>query len=210
VNGGNYWQEGLERGRIDSTKLVVTENTPTRVVIENRCEWIREGADSPFYDTRTITITAPSEAKRIIDFEITLEARMPVTIEKTNHALFSARMAPALSVAEGGVLVNAEGELGEDGTWGKKSPWCDYFGEHHGETEGLAIMSHPENRWFPEPWFTRNYGFFSPTPMQWLEDGKVKFAQGETLTLKYRVVVHAGDTEDAGIKTVYADWESTD
>ena len=55
----------------------------------------------------------------LIDFEISLEMLEEVTIEKTNHSLFSIRMDPDLSVKFGGTMVNAEGESGEKGTFGK-------------------------------------------------------------------------------------------
>ncbi|MDD2599917.1 MAG: PmoA family protein [Kiritimatiellae bacterium] len=34
-----------------------------------------------------------------------------------------------------------------------------------GAFKGLAILQHPENPWYPSPWFTRDYGLLSPTPM---------------------------------------------
>ncbi len=207
VNGGNYWQQSLDRGQIVSQAINVVENSSQKIAFENKCIWQRPEALSPFEDKRRIEFSAPEEDIRLIDFEITLTALMPVRIEKSNHALFSARVVPELSVEQGGTLVNAEGLKGEEETWGKKSPWCDYFGERDGVVEGIAIMSHPQNRWYPEPWFTRNYGFFSPTPMQWLEDGHVDFEQGERLQLKYRVVVHQGDTQEASIAKWFEDWK---
>ena len=63
-----------------------------------------------------------------------------------------------------------------------------------GEIEGLAILQHPSSRWAPSPWFTRDYGFMSPTPMYWPPDGKVtKLAKGEKVMLRYRVFVFSGD-----------------
>jgi len=108
-----------------------------------------------------------------------------------------------LSVKSGGTLVNAEGKTTEKGTWGIPSPWCDYYGTRDGLTEGIAILQHPGNRWFPAKWFTRDYGFFSPTPMQWPEGDGTALPKGEPLTLKYRVVVHAGDTESADVAGLF-------
>jgi hypothetical protein len=98
-------------------------------------------------------------------------------------------------------MVNADGNQGETATFGIKSPWMDYYGVRNGKTEGLAILQHPSNPWYPSPWFTRDYGFFSPTPMYWPADetaGTV-MKKGDTLRLQYRVLVHSGDTETAGI-----------
>ena len=200
VNGGNYWQEGLERGRIVSLREDIIENDGPRVVIENECIWSRPGAASPVKDLRKITITAPSKEMFQIDFEVTMEMLMDVTIEKTNHSLFSGRMDPALAVTNGGTMINAEGAQGEKGTFGKASPWIDCYGKRGDKIEGMAIMQHPSNEWYPSPWFTRDYGFFSPTPMYWPADDKATvMKKGETIKLKYRVLVHAGTNETAKV-----------
>jgi hypothetical protein len=203
VNGGNYWQDSNNRGQIVSQgpKIVVAEGA--QVVIEDTCDWKQPGKDPILRETRTITLTAPTTDKRVIDFTTTWEALVEVRIEQSNHALFAARMAPELSVNGTGVLVNAEGDSGEKATWGKTSNWCDYSGTRNGKTEGLAILQHPDNPWYPAPWFTRDYGFFSPTPMQWLEGGEFVLSKGETLNLRYRVVVHAGDAKAADISGAF-------
>ena len=114
-------------------------------------------------------------------------------------------MVPALSVDSGGTLVNAHGGTSAEGTFGVEAEWADFYGERGGVVEGLAIFDHPENRWAPSPWFTRDYGFFSPTPFEWLEDG-LELAQGEPLRLRYRVIVHGGTTQEAGIAGLYAEY----
>jgi hypothetical protein len=200
VNGGNYWQEGLERGRIVSLRADILESGGEKAVIENECIWSRPGADSPIKDKRTITVTAASKDKMFLDFDITLEMLMEVTILKTNHSLFSGRIDPDLAVINGGTMINAEGETGEKGTFGKPSAWMDYHGKRMGKTEGMAILQHPSNQWFPSPWFTRDYGFYSPTPMYWPEnDEKTELKKGEQIILRYRVIVHSGDEKEADI-----------
>lgn len=208
VNGGNYWQEGLERGRIVSKDVKLIRASGNEVVFEQDCRWERPGADAPFDDHRRITVSAPSADERFIDFEVTLTARLEVRIDKTNHSLFSARMAPELSVKAGGRLVNTHGDAGEKGTFGRPAPWMDARGTRDGVTEGLTIFCDPKNRWHPAPWFTRDYGFLSPTPMFWLDDGFVEFAPGEKLHLRYRVLAHAGDPTKARIEEVHQQWTS--
>lgn len=209
VNGGNYWQEGLERGQIVSLRADIVESGNEKVVIENECIWTRPGADAPIKDKRIITISVPSKDKYQIDFDVTMEMLMDVTIEKTNHSLFSARVDPDLAVINGGTMVNAEGETGEKGTFGKSSPWMDCHGKRQGKTEGLAIMQHPSNKWYPAPWFTRDYGFFSPTPMYWPENDKnIILKKGETIKLRYRVIVHRGNHIEAGIANDFEKYKS--
>jgi hypothetical protein len=200
VNGGNYWQEGLERGQIISLRADIIESGNDRVVIEAENIWRRPNANSPIKDFRKITITAPSNELFQIDFDITMEMLMDVTIDKTNHSLFSGRMDADLAVTNGGTMVNANGDKGEKGTFGKRSPWIDFYGKRGDKIEGMAIMQHPSNEWYPSPWFTRDYGFFSPTPMYWpANDKETTLKKGQTIQLKYRVLVHNGDVASAKI-----------
>ncbi|MEI7420573.1 MAG: PmoA family protein [Prolixibacteraceae bacterium] len=208
VNGGNYWQEGLERGRIISSNAEILKEGGDTVVISDECIWSRPGAVSPVKDTRKFTITAPSAKIYQMDVEITMVTLIDVHIKKTNHSLFSARMAADLSVKCGGTMINAEGETAEKGTFGKNSPWMDYYGKRGENIEGLAILQHPSNPWFPSPWFTRDYGFFSPTPMYWPQQGEETFLKkGETLLLRYRVLVHGGTTAEAKIAEAFKQYK---
>jgi hypothetical protein len=180
--------------------------TGDAVELEQECSWERPGAEAPFADHRRITITAPTPDRRVIDCDITLRARTKVRIEKTNHSLFSARMAPELAVTGGGTLVSAAGDQAEQGTFGKAAPWADYRGRWGGEIEGVTIMSHPANRWSPPPWFTRDYGFFSPTPMFWPEGGFIDLQPEETVRLRYRVLVHADAPTRDELGALYRAW----
>ncbi len=208
VNGGNYWQEGNERGQIVSKGPSLSRNGPDFVRIQDDCEWRRPGQTPVIADQREIRIEAPSREFRLIDFAITLTALTDIRIERSNHSLFAARVDPGLSVQAGGTLVNAEGASSEKGTYGVSSAWCDYSGKLCGVTEGIAIFDAPGNPWFPCKWFTRDYGFFSPAPMEWLEQDGYVLKQGEKLQLRYRVIVHAGDARQAGIEGLFGQWKS--
>lgn len=191
VNGGNYWQEGPERGRIVSKAVRLVQAVGERIEFEQDCVWERPGAAAPFDDRRRIVVSAPEPGVRFIDWDIRLTARTPVKIEKTNHSLFAIRVAPDLAVTGGGTLVNAAGRKGEKETFQQASPWAAFSGVRDGAVESVAILSHPGNRWHPEPWFTRDYGFMSPTPLNWLPAEGLSFAPREELRLRYRVVVMA-------------------
>jgi hypothetical protein len=206
VNGGNYWQEGNEEGQIVSRGPTVVHGGPDLVQIADECDWRRPGTPSLILDRREIRIEAPSPGLRTIAFRITLVPQVDVRIERTNHSLFAARVAPELSPQGGGVLRNAAGATGEKGTFGVASPWCDVSGTRFGLREGIAVFDGPRNRWYPSKWFTRDYGFLSPTPFNWLDDAGLRRAAGETLALEYLVVVHAGDADEAGIAGLFARW----
>jgi len=205
VNGGNYWQEGNEEGQIVSRGPTIANAGPDHVEITDACDWRKPGAAPVLTDRREITIEAPTAERRTIRFRIVLEPLTDVRIEKTNHSLFAARVTPELSAASGGTLLCSTGARGEKETAGQPATWCDVSGTRFGLREGLAILESPRNRWYPSKWFTRDYGFLSPTPFNWLEDG-VRLARGETLALEYEVIVHAGDAAEAGIAGLFSAW----
>lgn len=210
VNEGNYWQEGLDEGQIISVKTDILESGGDRVVIADECLWVRPGAESPIKDTRRITITSPGDNIYKIVFEVSLLPLQDVTIERNNHSLFSGRMDPDLAVINGGTMINADGEKGEDGTFGEVSDWIAYYGERGSGVEGMTIMQHPDNDWSQAPWFTRDYGFFSPTPIYWPEDEEAGtfMRKGEAVDLKYGVIVHKGNPDEAGIPGLFESFRS--
>ena len=117
------------------------------------------------------------------------------------------RAAPDISAAYGGVLANSEGGIGAKGTYGKEARWCGYYGKRAARpdiVEGIAIMTHPDNPWRPV-WFTRDYGHLSPSPFNFLKK-PWKLQKGQSIELKYRVVLHAGDQKEAGLASLYEQW----
>jgi hypothetical protein len=201
VNGGNYWQDTLETGRIVSQGPVIVKGSGAEIIITDVCDWKRPGAEQPFRDVRRFALSAPDPSTRQIDVEILLEPLMDVTISKTNHSFFSVRTDPDLAPALGGTMLNAEGNSGEAGTFGQPSSWMVCYGQRTAElTEGVALFQHPANRWAPSPWFTRDYGFMSPTPMYWPSDGTAtRLPKGEKVLLRYRVLVIAGKPDPVEI-----------
>jgi hypothetical protein len=106
-------------------------------------------------------------------------------------------------------MINAEGLKSEKDTFGKASPWIDFYGKRGEAVEGLAIFQHPSNPWYPSPWFTRDYGFMSPTPMYWpANDTDTFMKKGTVLTLRYRVLVHAGDHNQAKIAEAFEKYKN--
>ena len=194
----------MNRGRIISIGARILEEKGERVVIEDECIWKRPDAEAPIKDKRLITISSPSKSLYQLDFEIEMEMLMDVTILKTNHSLFSARIAEDLTVKQGGVMVNSEGQMGEKETFGARAKWLTFYGKRKTGYEGIVIMQHPSSKWFPSPWFTRDYGFMSPTPMYWPEnDQQADLKKGEKIHLKYRVLVYGGTPEEANLNALY-------
>jgi hypothetical protein len=209
VNGGNYWQEDLERGQILSSGPKLGAAGKDSVEILDACEWQTPGGPIILKDQRRLVVTVRSPRLWFIDWEIEWRAVVKVTIQKTNHSLFAARAAHELTPLGGGQLRNAEGKAGEKATFGQKSAWCEFYGRRPGlptdTVEGLAILDHPKNPWAPTPWFTRDYGFMSPTPMNFLEQ-PWQLEAGQSVTMRYRMVAYAGRAGETDLGAIHRQW----
>lgn len=209
VNGGNYWQEEFGQGQILSAGPTLGKATKETVEILDACDWQRPGGPVVMKDQRKVTISVPSPRLTFLDWEIQWQAVEDVKIPKTNHSLFALRASNDVTPLGGGLLLNAEGQSGEKATFGKPSAWCGFSGKREknlGDViEGIALLHHPKNPWAPCPWFTRDYGFLSPTPFNFIEK-PWELAAGKSVTLRYRVVLHAGDAKAAELDTVHREW----
>lgn len=190
---------------------MIVKASGSEIIITDVCHWKRPGAEPPFRDKRRIAISAPDPAVRQIDVEIELESLIDVTIGKTNHSLFSIRTDPDLAPTAGGTMINAEGKSGEKATFGQPSGWMVCHGARTADQiEGIALFQHPANRWGLAPWFTRDYGFMSPTPMYWPGDGiATRLAKGEKVLLRYRVLVFAGGLDRVDVARRFSAYAAT-
>ncbi len=209
VNGGNYWQGPVELGQIVSKGLRLGEVTPQSAEIHDACEWRRPGQEPVMTDTRRIAVHVVSDELRWIDVEIQWTAVQDVTIEKTNHALFSLRAAADLIPWAGGTLENAAGQQGEKATFGQPAAWCTFYNQRSGipgtVVEGVALFNHPLNPWKHCPWFTRDYGFISPTPFFFL-DKPWQLGAGKSVQLRFRVVGYTRTPKEADLPEIYKAW----
>ena len=129
----------------------------------------------------------------------------------------------------GGRFVNAEelvGELTAEGrlneqAWGKRSAWVTYYGELGGDRVGITILNHPSSFRFPTYWHVRGYGLFAANPFGIHEfesgsqggdrtvpqgAGDHTLQRGESITLRYRVLFHKGDSIEANVADVFKEY----
>jgi len=208
LNGGDYWSDGpLHQGQIRSNGLTVENANPEVVVIHDSCRWIRDGADSPLEDSRRFAFSIPSDQIRLLDVELEIKAAQDIRIEGAKHSFFALRAAADISPVHGGNLINSNGEIGADATFGRPAEWCDFYGRRASSelVEGIAMFNHPENFGGNCPWFTRDYGHLSPSPFNFLK-APWTLERGATLRLRYCVVLHAGTPREADLAGVYKQW----
>ncbi len=183
-----------------------------QAVIVTRNDWMSPDLKTKVLeDERTFTFGADDKA-RWIDVEVVLKATEgPVMLGDTKEGSFGVRVAGTMKVeAEpGGKIVNSRGQTNED-AWGQPAEWVDYYGPVEGERLGIAILNHPSSYGFPTHWHVRTYGLFAANPFGTKAfsggkkaSGAVTLQPGETLTLRYRVLLHQGDTEEGRVAEVF-------
>ena len=219
INGYNFWAEQafarfygeqtLPYGRTVLRKLIARAGTV-------RAEFALDGAGAGVIggETQEYTFSGDSET-RTIDCAFTLSAtRGPLNIADTKEGTFAIRVAPELN-SPPGRMVNSRGGHGEPEIWGKPAEWVDYSGTIGGRQIGIAIFDHPQNFRHPTTWHARGYGLFSVNPFglraftqDAKQDGTHTIPPGGSLTLRYRVLIHPGDDQQAHIADAYRQYAS--
>jgi hypothetical protein len=90
-----------------------------------------------------------------------------------------------------------------------KARWLDYTFDVAGKPAGVAILDHPDNPRHPTPWYviiTKDMRYFSPAFIYY-EPYTIK--AGESLKLRYRIIIHPGRTDVEAIERQWAEFSRT-
>jgi hypothetical protein len=153
----------------------------------------------------------------VIDLDIWLRASDgPVEFGDTKEGSFGIRVAEWMKVDAklGGKITSSRGKIDGD-AWGLPAEWVDYTGDHQGERVGIAILCHPSSYRAPGRWHVRTYGLFAHNPFGRKDfpevegesrEGGATLADGETMLLAYRVILHRGDATLSLLPKWYEDY----
>ena len=209
VNGLNYWEEdrstGLSQGRTEVTDVKATTNEDRSARIEMTLGYHPPEQPAVLTEERLLTVTAPGpDGGYSIDWTATFRAGAEDVALKGGtsgggYAGLSVRVSPETKDWE---ILDSEGrkdvpvEFMAKNTHGQRARWMDFsvVDKATGRPAGIALMDHPGNLRHPAEWHNVlsdkiPFGYFSPAPL-WSEPYTI--AAGEELTLRYRIVVHAG------------------
>ncbi|WP_347244136.1 PmoA family protein [Thermogutta sp.] len=210
VNGISFWEEAPGRGKTVHREFVTLEGG-TKAVVVTRNDWVAPDGTILLNDVRKL-VFFPLGENRVIDFAIRLTAVAPsVTFGDTKEGTFGLRVADSITVdaKKGGKIVNSEGQEDKD-AWGKKAKWVDYSGPVDGEIVGIAVLNHPSSFRFPTYWHVRTYGLFAANPFGWHDfvgrsdvSGAYTLDKGQSIELRYRVILHKGRAADAKVAELY-------
>lgn len=209
VNGIDFWGESPQAGRIVHRKFDALENGPVygRIVAVN--DWVTRDGKKVCEDRREIRVYNALSC-RMMDIEVTVRATdSPVRFGDTKEGTFGIRVASWMDADKGGEILNSRGDRGAE-AWGKQADWCDYFGKIGNDMVGIAVLEHPSSFRHPTYWHVRTYGLFAANPFGLRDfrkdktlDGSYTIPPGGEITFRYRIVIHKGDADKAGIASAY-------
>lgn len=222
VNGVDFWanektpQRGpqrVRRGVIDVEKISKVKGGKKSGTIEASFIWKAPEGEQLLRESRTMVFYSDPKL-RTIDFDVTFTALAnSVKFGDTKEGFFAIRLRDELTQRKGATLMNAGGAKGMREVWGKPSPWNADYGTVNGKTVGVAILDHPKNPKHPTYWHSRDYGLFAANALgehdffnDKTKDGSITIKKGEKLRFRYRVVIHPGSAEEAGVAKMFEEY----
>jgi hypothetical protein len=215
VNGVKFWENDPSYTKPNMGRIVVRDTAwkagQGSGTLSATIDWRDPQGKTLLVETREM-VFYPDPKLRTIDFRITLTAAGEVTLGDTKEGAFAIRLAENFTEKRGGRIVDADGRARMANVWGKRSDWVDYSGEVEGEKLGVAMFDHPQNPFHPTYWHARDYGLFSLNPFganafdPRAEERQTKLAPGQSLTFRWRVVIHPGDAESGRVADLYREF----
>jgi hypothetical protein len=217
VNNVDNWGEGAGHGYQVHQDFERVYGGPVAGGFVERLAWTDAERQANMTETRRLVFYATPRHARLLDYSVALYASEgEVELGDTKEGgLLSVRVASSMDAGnpDGGRITNGFGGIQETETWGKRAPWCDYSGPAPTPEDawyGITMMDHATNPRHPTYWHVRNYGlmtancfgvhdFRQEADKRW----PLMIPAGESLTWRYRVLIHHGDADEARIEAHY-------
>lgn len=209
VNGVQFW---AERGKIVNISCLIEESGQDHARFRTVNEWRHPETGKAEVTENTVVSIYPN---RLVVYDMTFTTTQEkASFEDTKEGLFGFRVAPSMKEKNGGRITASDGSTGSKDCWGKTFPWIDYSGEVGEKTVGVTIMDHPDN-FRPSRYHVRDYGLFSISPFGEKaytrgesDAATVEIHPGESLRLRYAILIHDGGVESAGIEAAWQQFRS--
>ena len=191
---------------IVNRKIELVQADAEHAVVQVQNDWLI-GEQSVIQETTTITVREQGGVF-VIDEDFQLAARKPIELDQTAFGGFCVKGRKegqaAYYAPEGKVELPDPDHLQPASDWPAK-PWYDYVIQlTSGETIGVAVIDHRDNP--PSLWHNlQPIAMVNPCIVA---PGAVKVAQGDTLRLRYRVVIHDGPPPTEVLARLTEDWRA--
>lgn len=208
-------------GSIIHEKIVKTEFSQKRALLEVTARWVNHSGEI-FLRESTRYVFSVTGTDFNIDRITTLTASTDVFMKDVKDGFFGLRVARELEQPStgpqtfldalgnpttvqatndksvSGEYVSSEGLKG-DSVWGTRAKWVKLHGRKNGKQVSITIFDHPKNVGYPSYWHARGYGLFAVNPLGQaiFSNGKetmnLTLKKGESVTFRYRVLIHEGE-----------------
>ncbi len=232
VNGYDFWHEpaskkpeGYKFGKTVHTGLngMQIKGSENAIILRTTDDWVTYDEGIKIcQDKRTYRLERRDDGTLSIDATITIEASDgDVEILDDKEGAFAMRVMPTLRLegdhAKGSIL-NSEGNEGKE-AWGKRANWVAYQGvDSKGDKLGIAMFDHPTSFRHPSWWHARHYGLFAVNPFGQgnfdkdapKDAGNYTIKHGDSITLKYRVLIYPGNADADTLNAEFAKFSETE
>lgn len=218
---GSEGKRNVDGGQVKHLSVAHLSGGTTEGFMLTTASWI-DPSEKELLAEKTEYHFIAEGSTRIIDRISTLTASgEAVTFKDTKEGMFGIRVARQLELpSEGeGTLIDVHGHpatvkemsnkeisgsyrsseaVTGGAVWGTRAKWMELYGNIGDEKISLIIADHPENPSYPGYWHTRGYGLFAANPFgvkdftRGEEELNYVIPAGESITLKYRVIVSSG------------------
>lgn len=236
VNGISFWEEreGDEpgvpwksSGRILHQEFTEVAPGPVYGRFVERNRWRNPDGSDVLEESRRVTIYNLPADRRIMDFRLTLASLgEPVTFGARPYNLLACRLSDAMNISAhaaranrqwhagfregmgqgGGKVLSSEGDENvaslHEGK-GKSARWMDHSGPNGPEWEGLAMFDNPTNQRYPSWWLNWENMTMGPS---FSYNEPYTIPSGGSLTLNYRLYIHAGDATEGQVSQHFDDY----
>ena len=193
------------RDRVRHVEFLPEGSTGGRPVIRTRLLWEMDRKTPVLDELREMRVAPLGEGEYLLDVKFTVTAafgNVTFTSDWVHYAWPYVRMNSQFAVDGGGTITNSEGQVNQKQTNGKPARWIDYSNTVDGETAGLAIFSHTDNRQ-PHKWLTRDYGCFGPRRVDVRSGKRFTLEKGQSLVRRVGILVHRGDVKTGKVAQRY-------
>lgn len=208
VNGVDFWHEPesdrvrpLPVGTVRHREFVRADSTGKVATVGSRNDWLDPDGHCVCHDQRLLEFRTGAGWRAI---DCTIDLWSPdgeLVFGDTKEGFFAVRVAGSMKVDAGlgGRLSNSRGQV-NDAAWGRPAEWLDYSGPVDDGDAGITIFAHPSNTKPAPRWHARPYGLLAANPFGEapyeneptdLRGGRT-IAEGETLRMRFRVLLHDG------------------
>ncbi len=211
VNGVDFYLElerdDMEHGRVEHVAFDEIVDDDPWFGFDESLEWRDPDGVALIAERRILLAHYADDRWYTVDLDNTYTACADLKFGDTKEAVMPGiRVAEALTTNGGGAMVSSGGGTGEPECFGKQAGWIDRCGNRRGVwhkeyAEGIAVFDHPSNQ-HPATWFARDYGPLSPFPGHHFLGGG-SMATDESMRLRYRILVHEGDSVEADVAGHY-------